>query len=267
MQSIPDGLLQRGVAIRERDACIVPYRVSPPPPSAPFLVTQPTLSFVREGVKHVQPHGAREPLVVPAGSFVAMAAGVHGMTELSGEGGAFESVIVSIPASRLSDLIGASATSSAKAAAAPVPARLRGLLDEPASAGWLRNALLMAAANARVRALLQAAAARSAESERDRLRVVVQEHALSPLTLPEYARLCGMSVSTFKRHFRQVFAEPPGRWLSRTRLHHARRLIVAEKSSVTDACYASGFGDLSHFIRAFRRQFGLAPRAYRAAQQ
>ncbi len=50
------------------------------------------------------------------------------------------------------------------------------------------------------------------------------------------------------------------------RLARARLLLEeagAPRRRIVDIAYAVGFGDLSHFNRAFRRQFGLTPSAVR----
>jgi AraC-like DNA-binding protein len=36
----------------------------------------------------------------------------------------------------------------------------------------------------------------------------------------------------------------------------ARRQVEGSDAAITEIAYASGFSDLSHFSRAFRRQFG-----------
>lgn len=71
-------------------------------------------------------------------------------------------------------------------------------------------------------------------------------------------------MSTF--HFARLFAElagtPPHRYLLRVRLDEAARGL-RQGASVTDACFASGFQNLSYFIRAFRQRFGISPGKYR----
>ena len=273
MLQIPDTLLEAPEhrSIRLEDASITWYRVSPPPPPGRFLVTQPTLSFVRTGIKHLQPFAMSHPVVASAGSVVAMRAGIHTMTELSGTAGQFESIILSVSPTLLRGLLGSSEAPQervpvATAAASP---RVFELLDDLGSGSdaslRIREALLVASGAPAVRALLYAAASQWGASDAERLRAVMHSHCLTPLALPEYALLAAMSLSTFKRRFREVFGESPGRWLRQARLQHARWLLLAAQSSVTDACHGSGFGDLSNFIRAFRRQFGFSPRAYRTA--
>jgi AraC-like DNA-binding protein len=67
-----------------------------------------------------------------------------------------------------------------------------------------------------------------------------------------------MSPFLFARVFRELIGLPPHKYLLRLRLAYARSLLQAG-TSVTTTCYAAGFNNLSHFIRTFRRYFGLAP--------
>jgi AraC-like DNA-binding protein len=49
------------------------------------------------------------------------------------------------------------------------------------------------------------------------------------------------------------------------RLAHARKLLLQTEASIAVAAFESGFEDLSHFNRAFRKAFGCPPRKLRAA--
>jgi AraC-like DNA-binding protein len=81
------------------------------------------------------------------------------------------------------------------------------------------------------------------------------QHSLSQLS-----SLVAMSPFLFARVFRELIGVPPHRYLVQLRLARARTLLESGMS-VTDTCYAAGFNNLSHFIRTFRRHFGLAPSA------
>jgi len=77
-------------------------------------------------------------------------------------------------------------------------------------------------------------------------------------SLAQLGREAGMSPFHFARVFRELTGVPPHRYLLRRRLEAAADRLRAG-ASVTDACFASGFRSLSHFIHAFRRQFGVSP--------
>lgn len=92
----------------------------------------------------------------------------------------------------------------------------------------------------------------------DRARQMLEERYAEPMPLSLLAREAGMSPFHFARVFRELAGTAPHRYLLAVRLRAARRLLSAG-SSVTDACYATGFSNLSHFIRQFGRAFGVSP--------
>jgi len=85
------------------------------------------------------------------------------------------------------------------------------------------------------------------------------------LSLDEFAQLCHRSLSSFKRDFQRHFSEPPGKWLLHRRLDHAAGLLRSTTLPVTEIVFESGFEDVSHFSRAFKRRFQASPTAYREA--
>jgi transcriptional regulator GlxA family with amidase domain len=67
-----------------------------------------------------------------------------------------------------------------------------------------------------------------------------------------------MSMFLFARVFRELVGMPPHKYLVHQRLCRARDLLRSGMS-VTDVCYATGFNNLSHFIKSFRAHFGVSP--------
>ena len=67
-----------------------------------------------------------------------------------------------------------------------------------------------------------------------------------------------MSLFHFARVFGELEGRPPHRVLLGVRLAHARARLQ-EGASVTDTCFAVGFGSLSHFVTTFRRHYGVSP--------
>ena len=98
----------------------------------------------------------------------------------------------------------------------------------------------------------------------DRVRAachLLQQEYAEDHSLGSLAGRFGMSPFHFARVFRELAGLPPHRYLIGVRLGEAARRI-REGSSVTDACFASGFSHLSHFGRQFLRCFGVMPSQY-----
>ena len=70
-----------------------------------------------------------------------------------------------------------------------------------------------------------------------------------------------ISPSTLNRWFVKYLKVTPKTYLETIKLSEAKKMLCTGKS-VTDTCFDCGFSDLSHFIRVFKRKFGMTPRAY-----
>jgi AraC-like DNA-binding protein len=94
--------------------------------------------------------------------------------------------------------------------------------------------------------------------------VHVDRHFREPLTLAGVAAQAHLSPNYFSERFRAVTGTSFQSYLQQRRLAFAHSLLAATGLGVTEVCYASGFGSLSHFGRAFRNRYGVAPTALRA---
>ncbi|MGN0485092.1 MAG: helix-turn-helix domain-containing protein [Lachnospiraceae bacterium] len=79
----------------------------------------------------------------------------------------------------------------------------------------------------------------------------------------EMAALMNMSLSTFKRKFKDTFDCSPHQWLTEQKLNQAVMLLDASEYSITDIGFISGFESVSTFMAAFRKRFGISPGKYR----
>ncbi|MGW5648847.1 helix-turn-helix domain-containing protein [Saccharopolyspora sp. NPDC003752] len=84
-----------------------------------------------------------------------------------------------------------------------------------------------------------------------------------PLDVAALARIAHVSEAHFARTFRATFGETPHRYLQRRRVERAMFLLRETDRSVTDICFAVGFGSLGTFSRTFHDIVGSSPRAYR----
>lgn len=92
---------------------------------------------------------------------------------------------------------------------------------------------------------------------------VMREHLTSPLSLGDLADAAGYSPFHLARLFRTTVGIPPGEFRAALRFHHAKRLLVGEGLSVTDACFAVGFDSLGTFSSRFTRLVGVTPATFK----
>jgi AraC-like DNA-binding protein len=83
-----------------------------------------------------------------------------------------------------------------------------------------------------------------------------ENHSLTSL-----AAEAGLSPFYFARVFSELVGEPPHRYLLRNRLRRAASLLRVG-ASVAEAALKSGFPDVNHFSKTFRRRFGVPPSRY-----
>ncbi len=93
------------------------------------------------------------------------------------------------------------------------------------------------------------------------LQNIMEENYCFNLKMEDYAKLSYRSLSAFKRDFAQLYKISPGKWLLEKRLNHARHLLAHAGKSVSQAAFESGFENIAHFSRTFRKQFGITPSA------
>lgn len=87
----------------------------------------------------------------------------------------------------------------------------------------------------------------------------MEKNYMFNMPMEKFGYLTGRSLTTFKRDFKKAFNTTPQRWLTQKRLELAHYQIAERKVKPIDACYETGFENLSHFSFAFKKQFGYAP--------
>lgn len=86
-----------------------------------------------------------------------------------------------------------------------------------------------------------------------------------PRTLESWSTTLGVSSRTLTRAFCAETGVGFARWVARVRAHHALGLIAAG-ARLEDVAEATGYGSVSAFGAAFRRETGLTPGAFAAGQ-
>ncbi len=79
----------------------------------------------------------------------------------------------------------------------------------------------------------------------------------------DLARAASMSISQLNRKLNALVGQPAGELIRSLRLQRAADLLKQNAGSVAEISYKLGFSDQAHFSRAFKKQFGQTPSAYR----
>jgi AraC family transcriptional regulator len=100
-------------------------------------------------------------------------------------------------------------------------------------------------------------------------RVVAQLQAEMDRTLSvgDIADIAALSPFHVIRVFRQITGYTPAAMQTALRVQAAKRLMIADRASVTDACFEVGFNSLGSFSQRFKELAGVSPSSYRNAQQ
>ncbi|MGD1847722.1 MAG: helix-turn-helix domain-containing protein [Salibacteraceae bacterium] len=95
------------------------------------------------------------------------------------------------------------------------------------------------------------------------VRELMEAQYNKPLSIADYAYLYGRSITTFQRDFKRHFGLSPKQWLIQKRMAKARELALQSQLSIPEMAASVGYGNTSHFIQAFRKQFGNSPLQFR----
>jgi AraC-like DNA-binding protein len=86
-----------------------------------------------------------------------------------------------------------------------------------------------------------------------------------PWTVEELAREVALSRSALAERFAALVGEPPMQYLTRWRLALAAQTLRAGREAVARVAERSGYESEAAFNRAFKREFGMPPAAWRRA--
>ena len=79
------------------------------------------------------------------------------------------------------------------------------------------------------------------------------------------ARECGLSRSALAERFATLLGEPPMQYLARWRMALASRALASRNDGVAQIAAEVGYDSEAAFNRAFKREFGMPPAAWRRA--
>lgn len=158
--------------------------------------------------------------------------------------------------------------------------------EKPAEAKRLLSALLEAAGTRRIIILLELltnlADSKSVYSissayhsdnlftQSERLNTIYNytlEHYKSKIYIKEIAERTNLTENSFCRYFKSSTRKSYTQFVTELRIGHACKLLSEGKKSIKEACYESGFNNITNFNRVFKKLKGMQPSEYRSSLQ
>lgn len=82
------------------------------------------------------------------------------------------------------------------------------------------------------------------------------------LNIADLSSMCGITPEYFRSIFKSFYGISPLCYINNLKITHAKELLETGMFSVTEAAIRSGYNDMSHFSREFKKHTGIIPSEY-----
>ena len=91
----------------------------------------------------------------------------------------------------------------------------------------------------------------------------IEQNFQNDISIEDIAAFCNLNRSYFGKIFRDALGKSPQEFLISYRMSKAAELLKLTKLSIGDISNAVGYPSQLHFSRAFKKVYGMSPRAWR----
>lgn len=96
-----------------------------------------------------------------------------------------------------------------------------------------------------------------------KIQQMMRENLHREMSLGKFARSVNLSVWRFCHVFRSEVGMSPIQYLRSLRMEKAKELLESSFLSIKEIGHLVGLNDESHFVRDFKKAYGLSPKCYR----
>lgn len=90
----------------------------------------------------------------------------------------------------------------------------------------------------------------------------IEQYFNCPLSVDNIASVVGLSPSYLRTLFKKSEGESPNHYLNRTRIEHAKEMLLSEMFTIEEVASACGFQNVYYFSRVFKKYTGIPPGKY-----
>jgi len=90
----------------------------------------------------------------------------------------------------------------------------------------------------------------------------IKQNLRERITLDMLHEKACMSRANFFRKFKEAYGISPNDYITQERIKQAKEYLKNPYASITDVCFKAGFQNINHFIRTFRKETGVTPKAF-----
>ena len=98
------------------------------------------------------------------------------------------------------------------------------------------------------------------------IKKVIQLHLYENLSVEELAKLCNLSLSSFKRQFKTIFQDSPINYINHKRIEKAKELLKVSDYAISEISFHIRIHDPQYFTRFFKKKVGITPSSFRKKQ-
>ena len=91
----------------------------------------------------------------------------------------------------------------------------------------------------------------------------ISKHFYEPISIENMAKMACLSIRQFTNHFKAIYGVTFTQYLHYQRIHYAQQMLAETDQKIAAICFESGFNDLAHFYRVFKKTTKSSPRKYR----
>ncbi|AWO01941.1 hypothetical protein DLD77_09650 [Chitinophaga alhagiae] len=91
-------------------------------------------------------------------------------------------------------------------------------------------------------------------------REIILQRLDNPYTIPVLAHMVGTNENYLKKNFKKVFGATVFGFIQQLRMERARDILINEKKKIGEVARLTGYSHISHFSKAFKKQFGFSPK-------